>query len=90
MDQSHFLLAVQSDIKKNWVNFFLIFWPSQNISALKIIYKIFFPVLSCSRYCFPNSESVWFIFLFKPLLYDDNKWYFVTKIVLTYCEKKMF
>ena len=41
----------------------------------------------------PNAHKVNFIILcfnFAICLKKGSKWYFVTKIILTYCEKKLF
>ena len=43
---------------------------------------VLFPEIKCNRFHFSKT---WF---FKKELI--RKWYFVTKIVLTYCEKKLF
>ena len=37
-----------------------------------------------------NLELLYFCLIAAAAVLGNKKWYFVTKIVLTYCEKKLF
>ena len=57
------------------------------------IFKVFWFLISYTTFIYPISRSTPERVPHKKPANDEEaeeKWYFVTKIVLTYCEKKLF